>query len=76
MAPPKQAGGAVGSFPPMTPDSVQRYQAMFAQLDGDHDGWVQVRCPLDAPLPSQLRLLVAHIVHCIRPRTAGEEECT
>lgn len=48
MAPPKAAGGAVGSFPPMTPDSVQRYQAMFAQLDGDHDGWVQVRCPAAA----------------------------
>lgn len=43
VAPPKQAASAVGSFPLMTADSVQRYQAMFAQLDGDHDGWVQVR---------------------------------
>lgn len=54
MAPPKAAGGAVGSFPPMTPDSVQRYQAMFAQLDGDHDGWVQVRCPA-APVCMRVR---------------------
>ncbi len=42
-AAPKAGGAGVGTFPPMSADAVQRYQAQFAQLDGDHDGWVQVR---------------------------------
>ena len=43
---PKAAGSVVGTFPPMSADAVQRYQAQFAQLDNDHDGWVQVRSPM------------------------------
>ena len=56
--PPKAAGSAVGTFPPMSADAVQRYQAQFAQLDSDHDGWVQVlQCPA-AGKPC------VHSVHC------------
>lgn len=30
------------AFPPMAPEDVQRYQALFASLDTDRDGYVKV----------------------------------
>ncbi len=53
-AAPKAGGAGVGSFPPMSADAVQRYQAQFAQLDGDHDGWVQVRFAPSQPCPGPI----------------------
>ena len=32
-----------GQFPPISPQELQRYQAMFVKLDLDKDGLVQVR---------------------------------
>ncbi len=37
------AAPASGSFPPLAPADLQRYQASFAQLDADRDGFVTVR---------------------------------
>lgn len=40
---PAAAAPASGSFPPLAPTDLQRYQASFAQLDADRDGFVTVR---------------------------------
>lgn len=37
---PAAAAPASGSFPPLAPTDLQRYQASFAQLDADRDGFV------------------------------------
>ncbi len=40
---PAAAAPAAGSFPPLAPAELQRYQASFVQLDADRDGFVTVR---------------------------------
>ena len=40
---------AAGAFPPMPAADAQRYRDVFARLDTDHDGYVEVCCSILPP---------------------------